>query len=887
METTKHKLEKLLLISSTFLVLSFLSLATFPQALKFTQAATFPHGPVPESAISVASSSSSTGINMAAVPNTITTASDSASVSTTTITGYNLKFSTNSTSSNLEHLSLSGYSIPTISAATPLTNNSWGFSLTNPDPTPLTANFSTVPSSAAPTTLKSTSIATDDGTTDIPDVVNIYYGAKVDSTIPSGTYGNTVLYTATSNLVDAPSITSVSPSTGPTTGGTTITITGDNFDSTTNVTVDGEDCFNIQIISNTQITCDTPSNVNPGPVDVTITTQGGEETLTDGFTYQLPITYCGTTDFECIIFTINTSDGTYNIPTGGRVAGMDHSYNWDVYINDVLTTDCPSGNCTGTSGMAVPEANGIALTGLTNGQHQIKILSHNGPAPGWGNAFGHRFGTVGAANTATNKNKMITLDAPLTTMAFVPKTTESITDASSMFNGIFNGCNNLTTPASFTTTYTLPSTFTNLSWFLNGIHYPSKLTDPVDLTGLAGFLDNNTTITNLSGFLDTAHDGSNLLTTPIDLTPLSGWFNGNNSITDLSDFLRYTHNSNTNLTATIDLSPLSGWFNANTSITDLHLFMTETYLQSPKIIDPIDLSPISGWFYHNNSITNLSDFLEYAHISYVGSDLSAPVDLTPITDWFYHNTSITHMSSFLWYAYSAYPGNTNLTTPTDLTPIAEWFSANNSIIDLGGFLGGVHYYNFNLSDPIDLSPVSGWFNANTSVTYLGGFLHSTHTSNIQLTNPINLTPLSGWFNANTSITDISAFLPYTHQDNLALTSPIDLTPLSDWFASNRSFTANINGFLRETHANNPNLALTGQTIYPNWIKTAKQNSIDIWNTSNAFYQTFYLSTAQGGDTGEPKFQDGTVLSSIGSPITSNQAYRNRTGLTSLVPANWR
>ena len=406
-----------------------------------------------------------------------------------------------------------------------------------------------------------------------------------------------------------------------------------------------------------------------------------------------PPTYCGTQDFECIIYTVDMSladtPGVHVIGVQGGVADVwDHAYDWDIFVDNQPVTDCGGSNrCIGTGGWG-----GETTISVPNGIHQIKILPHNGPEPGWGNAFGFYY--------SGGYQEVISTDAPLTTMAFAPRPSESTTNASWMFVGVFGGCENLATSAQLIDTYKLPNT-----------------------------------IENLSNFLESIHQDNVALTTPVDLSGLDSWLNANNSITNLEMFLRYAHRRNTSLTSPINLSPLSGWFSNNNSITHTFCFMCSA-----------------------------------------------------------------------------------------------------------------HHDNTTLSSPIDLSPVSDWFSNNTSITSLECFLCGVHNNNALLTDPINL------------------------------------TSLSNWFGSNRSFVI-LYDFMASAHFNNPNLILSGQTIFPDWLKTATENGTPIWNT-RAFSGTFYLPTAQGGDTGEPKFQDGTVLSSIGQPNTNNQTYTNRTGVTP-VNTNWK
>jgi hypothetical protein len=760
---------------------------------------------------------------------------------------------------------------------------------------------------------------------------------------------------------------------------------------------------------------------------------------------------------EQILFTINTTDGTYSIPTSGRVAGMNHAYDWNVTVDGVpvtssnattSTSPCNNGNCVGTSGTGSTTSDGIALAGLSGGQHQIRITPHATAVPGWGNAFGHYNIGSNGANATANKQKFIAIDASLTTGAFAPKTTESTANVSYMFANLFYGCSSLTTTATLMDTYKLPSSITGLSSFLYGIHGGnSQLTNPIDLTPLSGWFNNNSSITNLSSFLylthsdnsqltnpidltplsdwfnnnssitnlsyflygihagnsqltnpidltpltdwfndnssmislnsflHVTHSGNTSLTTTIDLTPLTDWFNNNSSITNLSSFLYLTHNNNTQLTNPINLTPLSGWFNSNSSMTDLSSFLSGTHSGNTSLTTTIDLTPLQNWFYHNESITNLSSFfggsnssyfsqgthygntsltttidltplqnwfyhnesitnLSYflAGVHYENRQLTNPIDLTPLTDWFYHNESITNLSAFLSHSYShvqltnpidltllqnwfyhnesmisltnflsgTHAYNTQLTNPIDLTPLTDWFYHNESITDLGRFLTGIHSGNSQLTNPISLTPLIDWFYNNNSITNLSYFLSSVHrgSNNLsdihQLTNPIDLTPLQNWFYHNESIANLSSFLSGVHHGRNQLTIPISLIPLADWFSTDRSF-ASVYGFLSYAHYYNTNLQLTGQVILPDWVKTAKQGAIPIYDADQIsssdnfripFYYTFSLSSAKTGDTAEPKFQDGTPLSSLGIPSKNLRTYYNRSDITP-INSNWQ
>ena len=83
-----------------------------------------------------------------------------------------------------------------------------------------------------------------------------------------------------------PTISSVSPNVGPTTGGTVITITGTNLTGTSSVTIGGVAATSVSV-SSTTVTAVTPEGTI-GAKTVSITTPAGTANLTNGFTYPDP-----------------------------------------------------------------------------------------------------------------------------------------------------------------------------------------------------------------------------------------------------------------------------------------------------------------------------------------------------------------------------------------------------------------------------------------------------------------------------------------------------------------------------------------------------------------------------------------------------------------------
>jgi hypothetical protein len=102
-------------------------------------------------------------------------------------------------------------------------------------------------------------------------------------TNPDGQIGTSV-FNYTSTTAPAPTVSGVSPNSGPTGGGTTVTLTGTNFVSGATVTFGGT-AATIMSLNSTTITVNTPAHT-AGTVNVVVTNPDGQTgSNTNGFTY--------------------------------------------------------------------------------------------------------------------------------------------------------------------------------------------------------------------------------------------------------------------------------------------------------------------------------------------------------------------------------------------------------------------------------------------------------------------------------------------------------------------------------------------------------------------------------------------------------------------------
>jgi hypothetical protein len=162
---------------------------------------------------------------------------------------------------------------------------------------------------------------------------------NVTVTTPAGTGTGSGLYI----YVAPPTVTSIAPNSGPTLGGTAVTITGTNYTSATTVTLGGTAATGVTVLNATTITAVTPAHA-VGVINVTVTTSGGAGTGSGLYTYVAPPTV--------------TSIAPNSGPTQGGTA---------VTITGTNFTSATAVTLGGTAATGVTVVNATTITAVTPG----------------------------------------------------------------------------------------------------------------------------------------------------------------------------------------------------------------------------------------------------------------------------------------------------------------------------------------------------------------------------------------------------------------------------------------------------------------------------------------------------------------------------------------
>ncbi|NDJ14901.1 MAG: hypothetical protein EBY17_27545 [Acidobacteriia bacterium] len=153
--------------------------------------------------------------------------------------------------------------------------------------------------------------------------------ASVLVTTPGGTNAANTLYT----YLAAPTVSAISPSTGPGAGGQSVTLTGTNFTGATGVTLGGAPATSISVVNDTTITATTPASsptagilgtTGANPFGITIDSSGNIYTANGSSNNVTKITpagvstILGTTGASPFSITIDSSGNVYTANNGSN-----------------------------------------------------------------------------------------------------------------------------------------------------------------------------------------------------------------------------------------------------------------------------------------------------------------------------------------------------------------------------------------------------------------------------------------------------------------------------------------------------------------------------------------------------------------------------------------
>ncbi|WP_128142373.1 IPT/TIG domain-containing protein [Janthinobacterium lividum] len=263
---------------------------------------------------------------------------------------------------------------------------------------------------------------------------------QITATAPSGSGTVDVRVTAIGGIsatnaadqftyVAAPVVSALSPTAGPTTGSTSVTITGTGFAGATAVTFGATAATGFTVNSATQITATAPAG--SGTVDVRITTVGGTSAAVaaDQFTYVgAPVVSglspaAGPTAGGTSVTIIGTGFTGATAVTFGAAAASSFTVNSATQI----TATSPAGS-SGTVDVRVTTTGGTSATGASDQFTYVALPAVAGVAPafgpitggtsvivtgtGFGGATAVRFGGANATSFTVNSATQITATSP-------------------------------------------------------------------------------------------------------------------------------------------------------------------------------------------------------------------------------------------------------------------------------------------------------------------------------------------------------------------------------------------------------------------------------------------------------------------------------------------
>jgi hypothetical protein len=165
----------------------------------------------------------------------------------------------------------------------------------------------------------------------------------------------------------APTVASVSPNSGPGSGGTGVTITGANFSSGATVTFGSSTATSINVVSSTSITAKTPSHA-AGSVKIVVTNSDSQSgSLNNGYSYGNPAPS---------VSAISPNTGPASGGTAVTITGTGFLAGATVSIGGTAATGVNVASSTSITAMTAVHAAGAVSVVVTNSDAQSSTLSN-------------------------------------------------------------------------------------------------------------------------------------------------------------------------------------------------------------------------------------------------------------------------------------------------------------------------------------------------------------------------------------------------------------------------------------------------------------------------------------------------------------------------------
>src|SRR5439155_1298585 len=174
----------------------------------------------------------------------------------------------------------------------------------------------------------------------------------------------------------APTVSAISPSSGTSSGGTAVTVTGTDFADGATVSLGGTAATNVTVVSSTSLTASTAAHA-AGAVNVVVTNSDGQSgTLTGGYTYTNPAP---------AVSAISPSSGTSSGGTAVTVTGTGFAAGATVSLGGTAATNVTVVSSTSLTATTAAHAAGAVNVVVTNSDGQSGTLTggytYTNPAP--------------------------------------------------------------------------------------------------------------------------------------------------------------------------------------------------------------------------------------------------------------------------------------------------------------------------------------------------------------------------------------------------------------------------------------------------------------------------------------------------------------------------